>query len=196
MRRCTVLSPSPSASVGARAPLQYPTDMVKGDTMKAMTTTLCATEGCIEDKVGKSKYCRKHRAEARQAWKGMIAASAQEREARDAAWKALHVEAHAAGMAASEAHKPEPMGVTDGKQTWVIDGGVCGFAWVLIRPGNCSFAIWAKKNIGARAAYGGGVDIWCPLPTQSMTTKEAYCEAYVKVLRARGIAAIAKSRID
>jgi hypothetical protein len=29
-----------------------------------------------------------------------------------------------------------------------------------------------------------------------MTTKEAYCEAYVKVLRARGIAAIAKSRID
>lgn len=159
---------------------------------------ICKTEGCALETVGKSKYCRTHRAEARAAWKAMIQADAQERADRNAAWAALHAEAHAAGLAAVQAHVPTPMGVTDGKQTWIVEGGACGFAWVIIRPGNCSFALWLKKHGGERIykGYRGGVQMFAPLNTQSVSTKEAYCEAYAKVLQSRGVKAFAQSALD
>ena len=108
----------------------------------------------------------------------------QEREDRERAWADLHREASEAGMAAVNAKGNIPH-------------GACGFAWVLIRPGNCSFARWAKKNVPLTdKAYHGGVSMWCPLNTQSMTVKEIYCDAYAAVLKARGVTAYSQSRMD
>lgn len=166
----------------------------------------CKTEGCGRETAGKSRYCAEHRAAAHAAWLSKVRESAAEREARNKAWADLHAEAHAAGMAASEACKPVPMVVQehehpldDGSpvvRSWTVPEGPCGFAWVVIRPGTCSFARWMRANHGADKDYYGGVSVWCPLNTQSVAIKEAYCEAYAEVLRSRGIKAHAKSRLD
>lgn len=157
----------------------------------------CAIEGCTDTSVGKSKYCTPHKEVAHKAWKALITDNAEEREGRNRAWADLHKEAHEAGMRASEAHKPTPMGVVGGGQTYVVAGGVCGFAWVKVVPGGCSFARWAKKNVDrSHKGYRNGLEIWCPLSTQSMTTKESYCDAYAKVLESRGVKAYSQSRMD
>lgn len=128
------------------------------------------------ESVGKSKYCTGHRDEAHVRWVEEIGLSAQARDARDTKWAALHAEASRKGNEAAL---------------------TCGFAWVVIRPGTCSFARWAKKNVPLTDKhYHGGVRIWCPLGTQSMAIKEAYCEAYARTLNAAGIDAYAGSRMD
>jgi hypothetical protein len=167
---------------------------------------ICAKDGCTAESVGKSKYCRPHRDEARQAWLGKIKASGAERNARNAKWAKIHAEAHEAGMRAANEAKPVPMVVEQHAnqlddsspvvQRWVVEGGPCGFAWVVVRPGNCSFALWAKKHARADKHYYGGVSIWCPLNTQSMAIKEAYCRAYANILKFYGINAHMGSRLD
>lgn len=54
----------------------------------------------------------------------------------------------------------------------------CGFAWVTVKPGNCSFAKWMKANKGANAAHGGGVSIWISKFGQSHDKKKAYARAF------------------
>lgn len=157
----------------------------------------CAWEGCTDARTGKSKYCPPHKHAARARWLDMVKSKPSAAE-RDAKHRALHNKAHAAGLAASEAHKPTPFGpLTDGHSVFMIEGGPCGFAWVVIRPGTCSFAKWAKANLPLTDKhYYGGVSMWCPLGTQSMTTKEAYCRAYAAVLSEAGIKAVMGSRMD
>jgi len=123
-----------------------------------------------------------------------------------AEWQALHERANAAGKAAAEAAVPVPMvvqqhaDVTDDDsrvlKQWVVDDGVCGFAWVTIHPGNCSFALWLKKNHGAKKAYRGGMMIWISEYGQSMTRKHEYAKAYAQVIRDAGVDAYSGSRMD
>lgn len=133
----------------------------------------------------------------------------------------LYARADAAGRKAVAATVPTPMGVQesrldiiDGKlvdvpvgQTYIVSGGVCGFAWVNIKPGTSTFARWLVKTGKARAdSYYGGVVIWgAPRGVieaydggygQSMTLKEAYSNAFATVLREAGIRAHASSRMD
>ena len=112
----------------------------------------------------------------------------------------LAAQAHAAGLLAGEECKPRPMVVSYESggvpRRDVIEDGVCGFAWITIRPGNCGFANYAKKAGLASKAYGGGVQVWVGQFDQSMTRKEAYASAYAKVLQFAGINAIAGSRMD
>jgi hypothetical protein len=82
------------------------------------------------------------------------------------------------------------------KKEWFVADGVCGFAWITVHPANCSFAIWAKKNDGWRAAYGGGMQKWVSQFNQSMQRKEAYAAAYAGVLASHGIKAYSGSRMD
>lgn len=167
----------------------------------------CAKPGCSMGSVGKSKYCRDHRDEAHAQWVETIGLSAQARDARDAKWEALHAAADRAGNEAALTCTPTPMVVVQHSnqlddnspvtQSWLVEGGVCGFAWVVIRPGTCSFARWAKKHVPLTDKhYHGGVSVWCPLGTQSMAIKEAYCHAYARTLNAAGIDAYAGSRMD
>jgi hypothetical protein len=71
----------------------------------------------------------------------------------------------------------------------------CGFAWVII-PGTSAFARWAKKQGYFRKAYGPGMQYWVSYGEQSMGRKEAFAEAFAKVLRDNGIEARTGSRMD
>lgn len=99
------------------------------------------------------------------------------------AWRA----AHDAGMAAGRAAQCEPMIVRDMQTGHVYEpvaDGVCGFAWVVLRPATSRFARWASANRGARKEYGGGLCLtWVSEFGQSMTRKEAYARAFAEVLR-------------
>lgn len=126
----------------------------------------------------------------------------------------IHADAHDAGMKAGEACNPTPMIVFerhnpfDDKSpivnTWEpIASGVCGFAWINIRPGTCSFARWASKQPSlmgagtlAHKSYYGGVDIWVPFFDQSLEKKSAYASAYAKILNENNIQARSMSRMD
>lgn len=118
----------------------------------------------------------------------------------------LAEKAHAAGVAAVAKLQVRPMVVQshanpldDGsavvKEYFVADG-VCGFAWVKFK-GVGPWANYAKKYLGARKAYGGGLSINISAYNQSMQKKEAYASAFAAVLREAGIAdAYADSRMD
>lgn len=137
-----------------------------------------------------------------------IAAESAERKLRYAAFAAAYDKAVAAGRAAGEACSPRPMIVTqhvnaldDGSpaaKQWYAAEGACGFAWVKVFPGNCSFAKWLiKQGIAKGRAYAGGVDIWVSAFGQSIERKQACASAMAKVLVAElGVKAYADSRLD
>lgn len=114
--------------------------------------------------------------------------------------KALYERANAAGHAAAQACVPEPMYVqrTDGYVYPPIMGGVCGFAWVNIKPGNSAFARYVKDNVhgGRSDSYYGGVSLWVAGYGQSYEQKLAYARGFVGVLEEVGIRAYAMSRLD
>ena len=77
------------------------------------------------------------------------------------------------------------------------DHDACGFAWVVVRPGNSRFAKWLKKNSYASAHYNGGVSVWCSFGgTQSMNLREAKASAIAEVFQYYGFNAYAGSRMD
>jgi hypothetical protein len=82
-------------------------------------------------------------------------------------------------------------------KNYFAEGGVCGFAWITVKPGNPPFANWLKKNgLGRKDSYYGGVTIWVDEFDQSMQRKEKYAHAFAKVLNDHGITARAMSRLD
>ena len=121
-------------------------------------------------------------------------------------WPSLYSEAHRAGMDAGSSSVPTPMVVQQHSnvmndnspvvQQWNVPDGVCGFAWVVVRPANSPFANWLKKNNLARAHYRGGVSVWVGEFNQSMTRKEAYAAAFAQVLHKAGLNAHSDSRMD
>lgn len=123
---------------------------------------------------------------------------------KDACFRELYEKAHRAGMAAAEACRPTPMMVVDADpltgqpkpdaQRYVVDSGVCGFAWVSFK-GNTAFGRWAKKN-GATSNYPTGLRFWVSYFGQSLERKEAYARAFAEVLRAGGVTAYSHSRMD
>ena len=116
-------------------------------------------------------------------------------------------QAHDAGMAAGTAHTPTPMivgtptppfgnDIDYSKRTYHVPSGLCGFAWVVIRPGNSSLARQAKKLGIGGSAYGGGVSIWIHEHGQSYECKQKHAHAYARVLSEHGVDAYAQSRLD
>ena len=97
-------------------------------------------------------------------------------------WKA----ALKAGEEAGKECVPRPIIVGDadlqgnmlptGKKYYVPQG-VCGFAWVIVRPGTSSFARWMRKYTNARTAYRGGTQHWIRFGGQSYEIKMAYAYA-------------------
>lgn len=107
-------------------------------------------------------------------------------------------EAQQAGNTAFNAAIPNPMVVTDGRQQWVCDDGVCGFAWVNLsgirsnsKIGKAFIAAGFSKN-----EYERCLQYWVHSPSQSMTRKEAFARAFANVLKKHGITAYAGSRMD
>ncbi len=122
---------------------------------------------------------------------------------------AIIVEAEAAGMAAANGCTPTPMivgspstplgnDIDPNKKTYYVESGVCGFAWISVKPGNSRIANYLKKSGKGRTdSYAGGVTVWVSEFGQSMERKVAYAGAYARVLYANGIdKAYAMSRMD
>ena len=159
---------------------------------------VCNEKECMKENVGRSKYCREHRATARKRWVAMISDKADERAEREKRWASLTEAATLAGQVAADLVTPAPIHVSDPRtgQSWTGRGGVCGYACVVIRPGNCSYAHWAKKNLGARRAYYGGVSFSVLGSTQSYEKRNAYATAFAEILRNVNIDAMADGSID
>lgn len=140
-----------------------------------------------------------------------IAYEKAERLNRYAAYAELLANAQAAGrLAGQEAVPPvmivgspsTPLGndIDPTKPIYVEHEGPCGFAWVKVNPGTCSFAKWLVKVGAARAAYPKGVQIWIGEHGQSLARKEAHASAMAAVLNASplldGVRIYAGSRMD
>ena len=107
-------------------------------------------------------------------------------------WQELYDLADAAGHAAATRAKPTPMVVTQHENpmdesspvenSWYVSEGVCGFAWITLRPGTHSFVKWMSKEGLSRSAYGGGHQIWVSGYNQSMDRKFAYASAFAAIL--------------
>lgn len=188
----------------------------------------CAQEDCKQPTSGKSKYCATHKAEARKRWLEMIASRPRAAERKDD-FNAILQEAHAAAVAAVAAVKPTPMVVVQRenpfddkspivKQYEPVEGGVCGFAWINIRPATQAFARYLKerfdphtgpngkrKPVGVNAGdldyyghagYYGGFELSVGYYGQSMERKLAHAQAFAEVLNKHGVKAYASSRMD
>jgi hypothetical protein len=68
-----------------------------------------------------------------------------------------------------------------------VMGGVCGFAWVNIKPGTSRFARWLKKSGLARTDnYDGGVTMFIHEYGQSYELKQAHAHGMANYLREQG----------
>lgn len=104
-----------------------------------------------------------------------------------------------AGSIAARNCLPTAMVVTqNGKPIEVVNDGVCGFAWVNIKPGNSGFAKFLKNNGYARKDdYYGGVTVWVSGYNQSMQKKQAYASAFARSLMDAGFDRVySMSRMD
>lgn len=112
------------------------------------------------------------------------------------------------GLEAGNACKPVPMRVVEHSNPLddtspvrhdygIVEGGVCGFAWVKIRPANCAFANWLRDNGHGRTdSYSGGLIVWVGEFGQSMARKEAYARAMADYFRTMHVKCYAESRMD
>jgi len=138
----------------------------------------------------------------------MIEDQAHKRALREKRFIDVFARAYEAGIEAGKAKQVRPMvvqqhaSVLDDSspvvQEWYDAEGAKGFAQVIVRPGNSSFARWLKKSGRADTHVYGGVYIHVSAHGQSYERKQAHAEAMVKVLEAEieGIQAYARSWMD
>ena len=91
-----------------------------------------------------------------------------------------------------------PLGsdIDPSKPTYFVESGVCGFAGVVIKPARGKFVSLLKKCGLGWKHYYGGFYMTCRHFGQSLTRKEAYCEAFAKVIGEAGIRCYVDSRMD
>lgn len=88
------------------------------------------------------------------------------------------------------------------QQTWFVEGGVCGFASIVIKPARGNIVAELKKRKIGSAHYGGGYSFssWQLAPSirydQSYERAVAAANGVVEVLRKYGVNAYVDSRID
>ena len=119
----------------------------------------------------------------------------------------LFDKAHHAGLRAGHESTPAPMvvgspstplgsDIDPSKPTYFVEGGVCGFAGVVIKPARGKFVSYLKSlGMGHKHYYGG---YYVPVRAfgQSLARKEAYAEAYAKILSEEGMRCYVDSRMD
>ena len=82
------------------------------------------------------------------------------------------------------------------KPTYVVNDGVCGFAGVVIKPARGKFVSYLKSIGIGNKHYYGGYYVSVREFGQSLARKEAYAEAYAKVLGEEGMSCYVDSRMD
>ena len=120
----------------------------------------------------------------------------------------LYEQAHKAGLLAGAHAKPIPMVVGTPttlfgndldytKKTYYVADGVCGFAWVAVKPRNSAFGKWlVANNKGWSSEYDRAIQIWVQEFGQSLERKAKYAAAFADVIAAAGIKCESHSRID
>lgn len=126
--------------------------------------------------------------------------------ANELVFQTIFNEAMKRGREAAQACRPTPMMVAQHasplddaspiEKSWIVEGGVCGFAWIVIRPATSAFARWLKKQRHGGVGYYGGLEVAISDYGQSMEKKEAHARAMSKYLQSVGIKAYAQSRMD
>ena len=167
-------------------------------------------QNCDQPTAGKSKYCSTQRAEARANFKAMIADSKLAREERDQKFENLMSDLALTAEVAYKLAQPTPMvvyetaGLSDAPKpdgrSWYVSEGVCGFAWVVIKPATSSFAKYLARNKIGYKAYDGGwvlpMHYFIAGMSQSLERAEAASMAVAKELRTHNINCFATSRMD
>ena len=82
------------------------------------------------------------------------------------------------------------------KKTYFVESGVCGFAGVVIKPARGTFVSYLKSLGTGHSHYYGGFYVPVREFGQSMTRKEAYADAFAKVLSEEGMRCYVDSRMD
>ncbi len=82
------------------------------------------------------------------------------------------------------------------KSTYFVESGVCGFAGVVIKPARGKFVSYLKDLDKGYKHYYGGYYVPVREFGQSLTRKEAYAEAFAKVLDEEGLKCYVDSRMD
>lgn len=127
---------------------------------------------------------------------------------RSKEFQALYDRARSEGLKAGNSVHPTPMVVVEHKnmlddtspavrQYAPVMGGVCGFAWVAVKPATSSFARWARaQKLAETDSYAGGLSFWVRDFGQSYERKLAYAQAFADVLAGAGLRAYVRSRLD
>lgn len=119
-----------------------------------------------------------------------------------ALWEATHAAGHKAALAAIPVPlvvvaQTGPSGTGPISEKWVSPEGMCGFAWINIKPANSSLAKWLLAVGRATVdSYHGGVTIWIGQYGQSWKRKAEYARAAAALLKAHGVRAVAMDRLD
>ena len=82
------------------------------------------------------------------------------------------------------------------KSTYHVSDGVCGFAGVVIKPARGKFVSYLKSLGKGHSHYYGGFYVPVREFGQSMSRKEAYADAFAKVLTEEGMSCYVDSRMD
>ncbi len=158
----------------------------------------CEWTNCSSSATGNSKYCKEHKALAREAWKAMIGRQVEAKETLYAKFQKLFDRAREAGLKSLAEKTPTPVTFCEagldgrplpGGQSYYEPEGMCGFAWVHVSPGNTKFTNWLKKvaetnpRSGISKDYYGGYSIWVHEGNQSVERKEAYANSFAEVLK-------------
>jgi hypothetical protein len=112
--------------------------------------------------------------------------------------KQIVADAKAAGENALRDALPQPMLVAGGSRPYLVEGGVCGFAWVNVYGIRSNSKLGkALTTLGFRKSdYHKSFQFWVFDGGQSMERKEAYAYAMADVLQKSGLRAYAGSRMD
>lgn len=122
-----------------------------------------------------------------------IAVHMAAKEAELDVFRDLYIRAYRAGVDAATTCVPTPMIVQEHADMMddsspvvheyaPVEGGACGFAWVIVKAGNSKFANWLKKNdLASKDSYNGGVSIWISDYGQSLERKSAHAVAMTRV---------------
>jgi len=131
-----------------------------------------------------------------------IAAEKITRAARNDAFTTIWRDAGLAAHVAVQALDVKPMTVvghnpsTGDRIAYHVPDGVCGFAYVTIRPATGAFVQWLKGRSIGHKAYHGGWEISIQQYSQSMQRKEEHARVVAEYLTDYGIPAGYYSRMD
>lgn len=119
----------------------------------------------------------------------------------------IYDRAHEAARLAAQACVPVPMHVVERANPFddhspvvreyaPVNDGVCGFAYVTVRPANSAMAKYLRTKRHCFNGFHGGLQFSVHDYNQSMTRKAAYASAFASVLHSAGINAYSESRMD